>query len=126
MTAKTVPVDTFDLVIFGGTGDLALRKLLPGLFRRFADGQIPTDSRIIGVARDTLSDDDYRAKVNDALAAAISADASLQAKLEPFLQRLGYHALDATKDAGWQAFADELQTHGDRCIIFVICRHVLA
>ena len=74
MTAKTVPVDTFDLVIFGGTGDLALRKLLPGLFRRFADGQIPTDSRIIGVARDTLSDDDYRAKVSDALAAARDGD----------------------------------------------------
>ena len=52
MTAKTVPVETFDLVIFGGTGDLALRKLLPGLFRRYADGQIPEDSRIIGVARD--------------------------------------------------------------------------
>ena len=52
VTAKTVPVETFDLVIFGGTGDLALRKLLPGLFRRYADGQIPEDSRIIGVARD--------------------------------------------------------------------------
>ena len=58
MTAKTVPVETFDLVIFGGTGDLALRKLLPGLFRRYADGQIPEDSRIIGVARDKQSDDE--------------------------------------------------------------------
>ena len=52
MTAKTLPVDTFDLVIFGGTGDLALRKLLPGLLRRYADGQIPEDSRILCVARD--------------------------------------------------------------------------
>ena len=120
MTAKTVPVDTFDLVIFGGTGDLALRKLLPGLFRRFADGQIPADSRIIGVARDTLSDADYQTKVSEALATAISADASLQAKLEPFLQRLGYHALDATKGEGWQAFADELQTHGDRVRVFYL------
>ncbi|MGB9101940.1 MAG: glucose-6-phosphate dehydrogenase, partial [Stenotrophomonas indicatrix] len=56
MTAKTLPVDTFDLVIFGGTGDLALRKLLPGLLRRYADGQIPEDSRIIGVARDKQGD----------------------------------------------------------------------
>jgi glucose-6-phosphate 1-dehydrogenase len=120
VTAKTVPVETFDLVIFGGTGDLALRKLLPGLFRRFADGQIPLDSRIIGVARDTLSDDDYRTKVSVALADAIRADAALQVKLEPFLQRLGYHALDATKDAGWQAFADELQTHGDRVRVFYL------
>ena len=96
MTAKTVPVETFDLVIFGGTGDLALRKLLPGLFRRYADGQIPEDSRIIGVARDKQTDDDYRTKVSNALASVVDNDAALQAKLMPFLQKLGYHALDAT------------------------------
>ena len=120
MTAKTVPVDTFDLVIFGGTGDLALRKLLPGLFRRYADGQIPEDSRIIGVARDKQSDDDYRAKVSQALAAVVRGEASLQAKLEPFLQKLGYHALDATLDAGWQDFAEELLTHGERIRVFYL------
>ena len=120
MTAKTVPVETFDLVIFGGTGDLALRKLLPGLFRRYADGQIPQDSRIIGVARDKQSDDDYRAKVSNALASVVDNDAALQAKLMPFLQKLGYHALDATKDEGWQQFSDELQTHGDRIRVFYL------
>ncbi|MEO6102435.1 MAG: glucose-6-phosphate dehydrogenase [Pseudoxanthomonas sp.] len=120
MTAKTVPVDTFDLVIFGGTGDLALRKLLPGLFRRYADGQIPEDSRIVGVARDTLSDDDYRLRVSEALAPAVGSEPALQAKLAPFLRKLGYHALDATKDEGWQEFADELQTHGDRIRVFYL------
>ena len=120
MTAKTVPVETFDLVIFGGTGDLALRKLLPGLFRRYADGQIPEDSRIIGVARDKQSDDDYRAKVSNALASVVGNETVLQAKLAPFLQKLGYHALDATKDEGWLAFADELQTHGDRIRVFYL------
>src|SRR5688500_9974369 len=120
VTAKTVPVDTFDLVIFGGTGDLALRKLLPGLFRRYADGQIPEDSRIIGVARDKQSDDDYRAKVNEALVSVVGSEPSLQTKLAPFLQKLGYHALDATKDEGWQDFADELKTHGDRIRVFYL------
>ena len=120
MTAKTVPVETFDLVIFGGTGDLALRKLLPGLFRRYADGQIPEDSRIVGVARDKQSDDDYRAKVSAALASVVGSDASLQAKLAPFLQKLGYHALDATKDEGWQAFADELLANGERIRVFYL------
>jgi glucose-6-phosphate 1-dehydrogenase len=120
VTAKTVPVDTFDLVIFGGTGDLALRKLLPGLFRRYADGQIPEDSRIIGVARDKQNDADYRAKVSDALASVVAGDASLQPKLAPFLEKLGYHALDATKDEGWQGFADELLTHGDRIRVFYL------
>src|SRR3546814_2617842 len=41
VTASTQSVEPFDLVIFGGTGDLAVRKLLPALFHRFLDGQIP-------------------------------------------------------------------------------------
>jgi len=51
MVSRVIPVETFDLVIFGGTGDLARRKILPGLYRRFLSGQMPADSRIIGAAR---------------------------------------------------------------------------
>ena len=38
--AHSSPLPSFDLVIFGGSGDLALRKLLPALFHRYRDGQI--------------------------------------------------------------------------------------
>ena len=41
----------FDLVIFGGTGDLSLRKLLPSMYRAFKDGEIPENSRIIACTR---------------------------------------------------------------------------
>ena len=51
---------SFDLVLFGGTGDLAWRKLMPALFQAFRHGSLPEDGRIIGVARDDLSDDAYR------------------------------------------------------------------
>ncbi len=51
MVSRVIPVDAFDLVIFGATGDLARRKILPGLYRRFLAGQMPADSRIIGAAR---------------------------------------------------------------------------
>ena len=54
MVSRVIPVDPFDLVIFGGTGDLAKRKIIPGLFRRFAAGQIPAEARIIGAARANL------------------------------------------------------------------------
>ncbi len=54
MASRVIPVETFDLVIFGGTGDLARRKILPGLFRRFLSGQMPADARIIGAARSDL------------------------------------------------------------------------
>ena len=48
MVARVIPVDPFDLVIFGATGDLARRKILPALCRRFGEGQMPEDARIIG------------------------------------------------------------------------------
>ena len=51
MVSRVIPVDDFDLVIFGGTGDLARRKILPGLYLRFVAGQIPDGARIIGAAR---------------------------------------------------------------------------
>ncbi|NNK16076.1 MAG: glucose-6-phosphate dehydrogenase, partial [Sulfitobacter sp.] len=60
MTSRVIPVDPFDLVIFGGTGDLARRKILPGLFRRFCAGQMPPSARIIGAARTDLDAAGYR------------------------------------------------------------------
>ena len=48
MVARTIPVDPFDLVIFGATGDLARRKILPSLYRRRQAGQMPEGARVIG------------------------------------------------------------------------------
>lgn len=53
----------FDLVLFGGTGDLAWRKLMPALFQAFRHGTLPADGRIIGVGRDDLSHEQYRALI---------------------------------------------------------------
>jgi glucose-6-phosphate 1-dehydrogenase len=65
--AKFAPVDIFDLVIFGGAGDLALRKLLPALYHRDLDGQLPPESRIISVGRRDLSREEFLEKVCDSL-----------------------------------------------------------
>ncbi len=54
---------SFDLVLFGGTGDLAWRKLMPALFQAFRHGTLPEGGRIIGVARDDLSNEQYRAQI---------------------------------------------------------------
>lgn len=54
---------SFDLVLFGGTGDLAWRKLMPALFQAFRHGTLPTGGRIIAVARDDLSDEQYRSLI---------------------------------------------------------------
>jgi glucose-6-phosphate 1-dehydrogenase len=51
---------SFDLVFFGGTGDLTWRKLMPALFQAFRHGKLPPGGRILAVARDDRSDDEYR------------------------------------------------------------------
>ena len=63
MVSRVIPVEDFDLVIFGGTGDLARRKILPGLFRRLLGGQMPETARIIGAARSEMDDAGFRVLV---------------------------------------------------------------
>ncbi|MBL4854333.1 MAG: hypothetical protein JKY25_08855 [Robiginitomaculum sp.] len=52
--AKFIPVNPFDIVIFGATGDLSRRKLLPALYHRFLDGQIDASCRTVGTARSEI------------------------------------------------------------------------
>ena len=54
---------SFDLVLFGGTGDLAWRKLMPALFQAFRHGTLPEGGRIIGVGREDLGHDKYSALI---------------------------------------------------------------
>ena len=51
MTSRIIPVEPFDLVVFGGSGDLAQRKLFPALYYRFRDEQMPEESRVVGISR---------------------------------------------------------------------------
>ena len=56
---------SFDLVLFGGTGDLTWRKLMPSLFQAFRHGKLPEGGRILAVARDERSDDEYRGFIHE-------------------------------------------------------------
>jgi len=73
VVSQALPVGTFDLVIFGGTGDLARRKLLPELLQRFADGQIEAQSRIVAIARDAFTAEEYRNHLRADLAQGVDS-----------------------------------------------------
>ena len=105
MVSRVIPVETFDLVIFGGTGDLARRKILPGLFRRFLSGQMPAGSRIIGAARSELDAGGYREMIAGAVAEFGGEEASNTKGLQAFLAQLEYVAIDAKGDGGWPELA---------------------
>ncbi|MDG1354142.1 MAG: glucose-6-phosphate dehydrogenase [Sulfitobacter sp.] len=106
MVSRVIPVDQFDLVIFGGTGDLARRKILPGLYRRFCAGQMPPEARIIGAARSELDTAGYREMIREAIAEFGGDHACEADNLAAFLAQLEYVTIDARGDQGWK----ELQT----------------
>ncbi len=112
--AKLIPVDCFDLVIFGGTGDLAMRKLLPALYHREGDGQITGDSRIIAASRGQLERDAYLDRVRVALEKNLASGEFEEAQWETFAARIHYVQADASAHDEWQALVDLLAGHEDR------------
>ena len=109
MVSRVIPVDPFDLVVFGGTGDLARRKILPGLYRRYRDGQIPETAQIIGAARSDLDADGYRAEVAEALNEFLPARLCDPDVVKAFLDRVDYVAIDARGTAGWEALKGKMR-----------------
>ena len=105
MVSRVIPVKDFDLVIFGGTGDLARRKILPSLFRRFRDGQMPENACIIGAARSQLDTEGYRKLVAEALQEFALKSRTSPKVLSRFLERISYIPVDAKGSAGWKELA---------------------
>ena len=98
MAPRIVKIEPFDLVVFGGTGDLAYRKLYPALFHRERSNQFSEPTRIIGASRRHLERDAFRASVKDALIKFNAIDDEAGAATNRFLSRLDYVAVDAVHD----------------------------
>ena len=112
MVSRVIPVDPFDLVIFGGTGDLARRKILPGLFRRFIAGQMPANARIIGAARTQMDTAGYREMVAEAIAEFGGMKTVPADPLKAFLGQLDYVAIDAKGKVGWAELQELMKGTG--------------
>lgn len=65
VSSAFLPVSPFEIIVFGGTGDLARRKLLPALYHRFCDNQFADNVRIISVSRSKMSRDEYLKLIRD-------------------------------------------------------------
>lgn len=107
----------FDFIIFGATGDLTTRKLLPALFYRYLDKQIPSDTRIIGAARSALSDDDFRQRAREALNQFIQESDRKSDQIEAFLKMLHYVSLDgADVNGNWSTLQGLLNSKQENTI----------
>ena len=102
MVSKTIPVQPFDLVVFGATGDLAKRKIIPALFRRFIAGQIPDVSRILGISRQELSSKEYNVMVVDFIKEFVPANVYDQNDVVKFCKMITFLSVDLKSDKGWK------------------------
>ncbi len=118
--AAIIPVDDFDCVVFGATGDLTLRKLLPALYHRFRDAQFSANCRIIAAARSDLTDDGYRERAERALRDHVAADDMHQETLHSFLALLRYARTDGAKADGFGPLAKLLSDDADRVRVFYL------
>ena len=96
------------LLLFGATGDLAHRMLLPSLYGLHADGLLPEDFRIICTARSALNDEQYRASAVEALKEHVPANFYDPRTALLFARRLSYVPLDATKPDGFPRLTEKV------------------
>jgi len=116
--AEFIPVDPFDIVIFGGTGDLSRRKLLPALFHRYLDGQIEKSCKIIGVARSGLSRAEFLEIAKEACHSATKK--WTPKKWKGFAALLEYIPMDVlAKDASWTPVKKHLNDNQRTCIFYL-------
>lgn len=92
---------SFDLVFFGGTGDLTWRKLMPSLFQAWRHGKLPRDGRILAVARDNIDDAGYRLWLQERLQEADSAKRPSEEEFNHFSAQIHYLRMDLSVAADY-------------------------
>jgi glucose-6-phosphate 1-dehydrogenase len=125
LSTRAVP-QPCSVVIFGATGDLTHRKLLPALYNLAADGELPPAVTVIGFARRPKSDDDFRREMDDSVK-KFSRQFVRDEIWKPFSQSIFYHQSDFSDEAGFRSLAEclaqidkERGTRGNRLFYFAV------
>ncbi|ERS87664.1 MULTISPECIES: glucose-6-phosphate dehydrogenase [unclassified Halomonas] len=124
-----------DLALFGALGDLAQRKLFPALFHLEREGLLDPATRLLGLARQELDVDAFRARIEKALKTYVKAEELEREALARFLARLDFLTLDFTTPEGYAAIREWRQDAGRPMVVYLsvaakiygdICRHLEA
>lgn len=108
-------------VLFGGTGDLAKRKIIPALYSAFVNGRLDDDFKFIGAAREGLKDDEYRSRVGNSIGEyASKVSGSTPEKLAAFLALTHYTKIDARVPEDFQSLKSSLNTSETNATLFYL------
>ncbi|MCY7305520.1 MAG: glucose-6-phosphate dehydrogenase [Rhodoferax sp.] len=111
---------SFDLVLFGGTGDLAWRKLMPALFQSFRHGTLPASGRIIGVGRDNHSPEQYRALIQSRFDKVELAKRPSEDEFARFAALLDFIRMDLSKPDDYARLAISLRERNADCVVMYV------
>ena len=98
-----------DMVIFGGAGDLSIRKLLPALFMAHVHKSLPTSTRVIAVGRTKYSREDYLALINERSLPFVEKSDADETAWAAFLELLDYVAIDAAVSSDYKRLVKACQ-----------------
>ena len=115
MTAQIV----FDMVLFGATGDLATRKLLPALYRRHKAGQFASGARVLGVSNVDCAREQFIADIEEPVRQRVGSDFDAGA-WQRFTEQLEYLKVDARVDADFAALKDRLKDRDEQVRVFFL------
>jgi glucose-6-phosphate 1-dehydrogenase len=107
LTAQRVPSPS-TLVIFGATGDLTQRKLVPALFDLFCDSKLPEGFTVVGFARREKSNDDFRAELRDGSSQFARHSPADGDRWDQFARGLFYHQAEFHDPNRYQQLAQLL------------------
>lgn len=109
-----------DIVVFGGTGDLAMRKLLPALFYLHRDRHLHPDTRILSLARARHEGDSYRKLVRRHVSQHVAKADFDEATWDGFAERLDYLTLDVSQRVEFARLARHLGEQPGRVRVFYL------
>ena len=109
-----------DVVIFGGGGDLAMRKLLPALYHLDMDGLLTPVTRVIGASRRDMTAQEYQAKVRDALDEFVPSSIDDNETWPRFKERLSYVSVNAQEPADFSRFNDHGVGENNKDVVFYL------
>lgn len=110
----------FDLVLFGGTGDLAMRKLLPAMYFRHHEAQLPQEGRIICIARSELTTEVFVSQMEEAARRYIKAEEFHEQTWTTFCDRIAYARMDITNQDDYGKLVELLAPYPDRVRVFYL------
>ena len=100
---------TATIMIFGASGDLTARKLLPALFDLWNDGYLSDNAPIVGVARREKTDDGFREEMYEAVSGSVRDGKVAPERWKKFASRLYYRQLDIASPEGYGHFKTQLE-----------------